>query len=208
MSEPDLQQELLERLRDGDSHAFAELFSRDREKLRKVLLFRMDRRLKSREDPSDILQEIYIDAYQRIPHFLKKPERSFYVWLRQLTIQRLIDVHRRHFSAEKRDLRQEVSFNKRHPVSNSASMAIHLVSQMASPSQMVMEAELIRQIEDALESMEELDREVLAIRHFEDLRNSQVAEVLGISEAAASNRYVRALTRLREVLQRDPEFFK
>ena len=208
MSAPASQAELLDKLQMGDRQAFAELFSRHRDQLRKMLQFRMDRRLQAREDPSDILQEIYIDGCQRIPHFIKKPELSFYVWLRQLATQRLIDVHRRHFTAEKRDIRQEVSLNKRRMASNSTSMAIQLVAQMASPSQMVMEAELVRQIEDALETMDELDREVLAIRHFEDLRNSEVAEVLGISEAAASNRYVRALTRLREVLQRAPGFFE
>jgi RNA polymerase sigma-70 factor, ECF subfamily len=208
MSEPDSKADLIRKLRNGDDEAFAALFSRHREQLRKMLQFRMDRRLQAREDPSDVLQEVYIDALKRIPHFIKKDELSFYVWLRQVAIQCLTDLHRRHFNAEKRDIRQEVSLNNRRNASNSTSMAIQLVAQMASPSQMMMEAELVSQIETALESMDELDREVLAVRHFEDLRNSEVAEVLGISEAAASNRYVRALSRLREVLQRAPGFFE
>lgn len=197
---------LLRQLEDGDAQALVNLFSKYRPRLKQMLLFRMDHRLIAREDASDILQDVYIDAHKRIRHYFKKPETSFYIWLRQLTTQRLIDVHRRHLTAEMRDAKREVSLNRKQFASNSTSMAVQLVAQLASPSELVAHAELVVQIEVALESMDELDREILALRHFEELRNSEVAEVLGIKEAAASNRYVRALSRLREVLEQLPEF--
>jgi RNA polymerase sigma-70 factor (ECF subfamily) len=207
MSDSGLNDELIARLEAGDDHAFVELFSRYRSRLKQMLAFRMDRRLRGREDESDILQEVYIDAHQRMQHYLKRPELSFYVWLRQLTTQRLIDIHRRHLKAEKRNVKQEVSINRHSPAATSASMAVQLVSHLASPSQVAVRAEMVVQIEEALESMDDIDREVLALRHFEELRNSEVAEVLGLKEAAASNRYVRALSRLRDVLKKFPGFF-
>lgn len=206
MSEAGLDDETIARLRAGDEHAFVELFSAHRDRLKRMLEFRMDRRLRGREDASDILQEVYIDAYQRMRHYLRRPELSFYIWLRQLTTQRLIDIHRRHLKAGSRNVDQEVAIDRRYPAATSTSMAIQLVAGLATPSQLVMQAELINQIEKALEEMDETDREVLALRHFEELRNSEVAEVLGLKEAAASNRYMRALARLREVLQKIPGF--
>ena len=208
MSDSALNDELVARLRQGDDDAFVELFARYRGRLKQLLHFRMDRRLQGREDASDVLQEVYIDAHQRLPHYLKKPELSFYVWLRQLTTQRMIDIHRRHLKAEKRDVKQEVSIHRAGAPATSASMASLLVARLATPSQLMMRAELIALVEIALEKMDPVDREILALRHFEELRNSEVAEVLGLKEAAASNRYVRALVRLRDALEQLPEFLE
>jgi RNA polymerase sigma-70 factor (ECF subfamily) len=207
MSESVLNDQLLVRVRAGDEEAFVQLFARHRARLKQMLEFRMDQRLRGREDASDVLQEVYLDAHQRLHHYLKKPELSFYVWLRQLTTQRLIDIHRRHLKAEMRDVKQEVSIHRFPSSTTSASMANLLVARLASPSQLVMRAEMVAQVEKALEQMDPVDREVLALRHFEELRNGEVAEVLGLKEAAASNRYVRALTRLREALEQVPGFF-
>jgi RNA polymerase sigma-70 factor (ECF subfamily) len=207
MSESALNDQLLVRVREGDEEAFVQLFARHRARLKQLLEFRMDQRLRGREDASDVLQEVYLDAHQRLHHYLKKPELSFYVWLRQLTTQRLIDIHRRHLKAEMRDVKQEVPIHRLASTTTSASMAHLLVARLASPSQLVMRAEMVAQVEKALEQMDPIDREVLALRHFEDLRNGEVAEVLGLKEAAASNRYVRALTRLREALEQVPGFF-
>lgn len=206
MSGSGFNDDLVQRMRSGEEHAFVELFSMHRDRLKRMLVFRMDRRLRGREDASDILQEVYIDAHQRMMHYLKRPELSFYVWLRQLTTQRLIDVHRRHLKAEMRDVKQEVGINRTSLAATSASMAIQLAAYLASPSQIAMHAELVIQIEKAIDGMDEIDREVIALRHFEELRNSEVAEVLGLSDAAASNRYMRALARLREVLEETPGF--
>ena len=207
MSESVLNEQLLARVQAGDDDAFVELFARYRGRLKQLLQFRMDPRLRGREDASDVLQEVYIDAHQRLHHYLKKPELSFYVWLRQVTTQRLIDIHRRHLKAEMRDVKQEVSINRFAAAATSASMASLLVARLASPSQLVMRAEMIALVEMALEQMDPIDREILALRHFEELRNHEVAEILGLKEAAASNRYVRALTRLRDALEQVPGFF-
>ena len=137
-----------------------------------MLEFRLDRRLRGREDPSDILQQVYIDAHKNISSYLKRPQLSFYVWLRQLTSQRLIDVYRRHMKAERRDVRQEISINKSNSGVTSASMAIQLAGLLPTPSQVAMQAETIAQIESSLEGMDAIDREILALRHFEELRNS------------------------------------
>ncbi|GAB5441319.1 MAG: hypothetical protein Fues2KO_16680 [Fuerstiella sp.] len=168
-------------------------------RLKQMIQFRLDHRLRRRVDASDVLQEVYVDAHQRLRHFLSRENYSFFIWLRHLTEQRLVDVHRQHLAAGKRDVRQEYSLHQK-ASATSASIARHIVAHMASPSQQVMERELMTRIEAGLRSLEQLDQEVLALRHFEELRNGEVAAVLGISEAAASNRYVRALGRLREVL--------
>ena len=206
MSDSGMNDEMITRLQAGDEAAIVEAFSVHRERLKRMLEFRMDPRLRGREDASDILQEVYLDARQRIRHYLKRSDQSFYIWRRHLTQQRLIDVHRRHLKAEMRDVKQEVSLHTRSPSAASASMAWHFVADLASPSQVAMRAELAAQIEAALESMDQIDREIIAMRHFEELRNCEVAELLGIKEAAASNRYMRALARLREVLQNVPGF--
>lgn len=191
--------DLLQRLHAGDRHAFAAEFDRHRMRLKQMIQFRLDHRLRRRVDASDVLQEVYVDAHQRLRHFLSRENYSFFIWLRHLTEQRLVDVHRQHLAAGKRDVRQEFSLHQK-ASATSASIARHIVAHMASPSQQVMERELMTRIEAGLRSLEQLDQEVLALRHFEELRNGEVAAVLGISEAAASNRYVRALGRLREVL--------
>lgn len=199
--------EILTRLRQGDQDTFAELFSGHRVRLKQMLSHQIDRRLLVRTDLSDILQEAYIDALKRVEHYLKKPELSFYIWLRQITLQRLIDVHRTHLLAEKRSLKSEVSLNQ--PYFNSTashSWAVQIVAHQVSPSQVAMHDEMVARVERTLESMEPMDREVLALRHFEELKNNEVAELLGLSAAAASNRYVRALKRLRETLTSDSLF--
>ena len=202
----DLSPEMIERLEAGDDHAFVELFTQHRHRLKQMMEIQMDPRLRGREDASDILQEVYLDAHQRIKHYLKTPEMSFYVWLRRLAMQRLIDIHRRHLTSEKRNVKQEVSLDRRRNAATSASLAFQLVGRLASPSQIAIQAEMIRQVEQALEKMGPIDRDVLALRHFEELRNSEVAEVLNIKEAAASNRYMRALTRLRDTLEQFSDF--
>lgn len=199
---------LMIRLEQGDDNALAELFAMHRERLRQMVRFRLDRRLRGRVDASDVLQEAYLDAAKRLPHFFDKPQMSFFVWLRQVTTQRLVDIHRRHLGAQRRDARQEVPIHRSdYSAATSASMAARLVGHLTSPSQIVMRLEMLEHLEQALGGMDPIDREVLALRHFEDLTNNEVAEVLQISKAAASNRYVRALSRLHAIMQNVPGFF-
>ena len=196
---------LVERLRQGDSAVLADLFAAFRDRLKRLVTFRMDRRLNGRVDPSDVLQEAFIDANQRVASFVEHPTISAFVWLREITKQRLVDIHRRHLGAQKRTVDNEVSIN-RDGGQNSTSLAIQLIGHLTSPSQIAIRLEIQLQLEEALDTMDPLDREVLTLRHFEELSNNETAEVLGIQKSAASNRYIRALTRLKTILDQIPEF--
>jgi RNA polymerase sigma-70 factor (ECF subfamily) len=200
--------ERVRRLRGGDQQALAELFAHYRDQLRRMVALRLDQRLNGRVSPSDVLQEAYIDALKRVQHYLDKPEQSFLGWLRLVVGQRLVDVHREHLEAQRRSASQEISLSLGGgPAASSLCLAAHLVGPATSPSQAAIRNEALAQLEAALERMDPLDREVLALRHFEELSNTEVAEVLGIEKAAASKRYVRALGRLKEALEALPGSF-
>lgn len=193
---------LVEQLRqEPDQEALASLFSKYRGRLKRLIDFRMDRRLARRVDSSDVMQQVYVEAQSRLRHFASNPALSFYGWLRQITLQTLVDVHRRHLGTKKRDAKQEVSlFAQLNTQSAAQSLAQQLADSLTSPSQAAVKREMVGQLRGVIESMDEIDREVLILRHFEEMGNNEVAEVLGIGEAAASNRYVRALKRLRDML--------
>ena len=201
MTQPAEDAGLLARVRQGDKEALAELFSRNRERLIRMVRFRLDPRLEKRVDENDLLQEIYLNAHKRLQHFEGDSLQSFYIWLRLIAGQTLIDIHRQQVGAQVRAADRERSIEGfLHPHATSTSMAFLLAADRTSPSQAAIRAEMSHQIEQAMESMDPIDREVLALRHFEELRNGEVAEVLGIGEKAASIRYVRALERLKRIL--------
>jgi RNA polymerase sigma-70 factor (ECF subfamily) len=192
---------LLARLREGDQQALAELYSRYRDPLRRMVAIRLDHRLNGRVSPSDVLQEAYIDALKRVGHYLSKPDMPFPGWLRLVVGQRLVEIHRQHLGARMRDAGQEISLaHGAWPAASSVCLAAQLAGDLTSPSMAAEKNEALTQLEEALNRMDPLDREVLALRHFEELSNNEVAEILGIQKAAASKRYVRALTRLKEAL--------
>ena len=202
---PDLPAELLTRLQQGDERALAELFSRHRDRLKRMVSFRLDPRLCGRVDASDVLQEGYLDAAQRIEHYLRDPARSFYVWLRLVVGQRIVDLHRHHLAAQKRDAGQEVSLDFAGPSqATSVCLAANLTGHLTSPSRAAARAETGARLQEALDRMDPIDREVIALRHFEELSNGEVAEVLDIKKQSASSRYVRALKRLKEILAEVP----
>ena len=199
--------DLLDQLKRGDEQALAELFSLHRQRLWRIAHFRLDARLHGRVDADDVLQEAYLNAAQRIRHFVSDSSTSLFVWLRLIVGQTLIDVHRRHLGAQMRDAGREVALGGHGGgQTTSMSLAACLLGHVTSPSQAAVRAETSAQLEAALESMDPIDREVLALRHFEELSNSEVAEVLEIQQKAASIRYVRALKRLKGVLCRLPGF--
>jgi RNA polymerase sigma-70 factor (ECF subfamily) len=199
--------DLVARLGNGDQGALAELFARYGDQLRRMVAFRLDQRLNGRVSSSDILQEAYIDALKRIPHFLSKPEMPIGAWLRLIVGQRLIEVHRQHLGAKIRAANQEISLDQAGWLpASSPRLVDHLVGHLTSPSQAAMRNESSAHLEEALRNMDALDREVLALRHFEELSNNEVAEILGITKAAASKRYVRALDRLKDALAAVPGF--
>lgn len=193
--------ELVNRIVRGDRDALAELFAQHRDRLWRMVNFRIDPRLHGRVDADDVLQEAYLSAAQRIDSFLQDASRSVFVWLRLIVSQTLIDVHRRHLGVKKRDARRDVSIHGGwDSASTSYSLSFHLLGHLTSPSSAAIRAELAQQLDAALETLSDLDREVLAMRHFEELSNQETAQVLGISEQAASIRYVRALGRLKGVM--------
>ena len=193
--------ELLRRAEAGDAEALAGLFARYRERLRQMVRLRLDRRLFGRLDPSDVLQEAYLDLAKRFPEYAAKPTLPFFLWLRWLTGQKLIDLHRRHLGTKMRDAAHEVSLHRGAlPQASSESLAAHLLGKLTSPTQAAVRAETQIRVQEAINSMDPMDREVLVLRHFEMLSNQETAQVLAISKKAASNRYVRALERLKEIL--------
>jgi len=195
------------RLKRGDRDALAVLFSQHRDRLWRMVQFRMDRRLLGRVDPDDVLQEAYLAAESRLEHYDEGTPFSPFVWLRMMVLQTMTDVHRHHLGTQMRDAEREVAFPGGHYLqATSASLAAQFAGQFTSPSQAAVQAEMLAQLEQAVASMDPLDQEILALRHFEELSNSEVAEVLNIQQKAASIRYVRAIKRLREVLSQWPGF--
>ncbi len=174
---------------------------RCRPRLRRMIKLRLDRRLQGRVDPSDVIQETHLEVSRRLAEYLRDPSMPFFLWLRLVTGQKLALVHRQHLGVQARDAGREVSiYRGALPEATSEALAARLVGRQTSPSQAAARAELNIRLQEALNSMEELDREVLALRHFEQLTNGESARVLGISETAACNRYVRALERLKKIL--------
>lgn len=199
---------LLERVRNHDADAVAEVFAQYRDRLKRMIRLRLDRRLQGRVDPSDVLQEAYLDVAARAVEYANKPEMPFFLWLRMVTGQRLLEFHRRHLQTKMRDADLEVSlYGGALPQANSMSLAAQLLGRLTTASAAAMRAELQLQLQHVLNAMDPLDREILALRHFEELSNGEIATVLELSKAAASNRYIRALKKLKDDLSRIPGFF-
>lgn len=179
----------------------AALFSDCHARLERMIEFRMDPRLRNRVDPADVIQDAFIEAQRRIKDFKAWTQSTPFVWIRQITLQILIDIHRSHFR-QKRTLDQEVRLDHVRGVDNGTSflLAHEIVGQVSTPSREVSRNEERARVKLALDSMDPLDQEVLALRHFEQLSNREVAQILGVTITAASNRYVRAMSRLAQIV--------
>jgi RNA polymerase sigma-70 factor (ECF subfamily) len=196
---------LVERLRAGDRQALTDLFQRHRDRLRRMVELRMDARLQGRVDASDVLQDSFLDAAAHLDWYLKGSELPPFLWLRLVVSQRLANYHRRHFGTKMRDLAQEVSlYRDPLPLASSAALASMLLGRLTSPSNAAIRAEQVLRVQDALNALEPLDREVIALRQFEELSRAETAQVLGITAEAAAKRYLRALKRLKAVLEVRP----
>jgi RNA polymerase sigma-70 factor, ECF subfamily len=192
---------LLARLKEHDKETLGELFMLHRDRLWRMLYVRLDKRLSKRLAPEDVLQETFLDVARRIGEYVADPAVPFYVWLRFLTVQRMQMLQRAHLGAQQRSANLEVGLpDGRGVFASPESMAGELISHMTSPSQAAVRHELQARLRSALEGMDPIDREVLALRHFEELGNNEVAQVLGITKEAASKRHLRALKRLKEIL--------
>jgi RNA polymerase sigma-70 factor (ECF subfamily) len=196
---------LVERLRGGDRLALADLFQRYRDRLRRMVELRMDARLQGRVDASDVLQDAFLDAAARVDGYLKDSGLPAFLWLRLVVGERLAICQRRHLGAKMRAAGQEVSlYRDPLPRATSAALASMLLGRLTAPSHAAVRAELVLQVQEALNALDPLDREVVALRHFEQLSRAETAQVLGISEDAGAKRYIRALKRLKEVLASMP----
>jgi RNA polymerase sigma-70 factor (ECF subfamily) len=201
--------ELINRVVQGDHAALADLFSLYRPRLWRLVAFRLHPQLQGRIDADDVLQDAWLRAIDRIESFLRDAATSPFLWFRTIVSQTLVDLHRFHMGAQKRSAAREFSINRGWSnESTSSSMSFHLQQPTKSPSSTLGRAEQARQLETALQGMNENDREVLALRHFEELSNSETARVLNMTEQAASARYIRALARLKQVLEVFPGGFE
>jgi RNA polymerase sigma-70 factor (ECF subfamily) len=195
---------LLRRWENGDRCALDEILALHRPRLRRMIQLRMDQRLQGRVDPSDVIQDAYLEVVQRIPKYLEDRRMPLFVWIRFIVGEHLLRLHRRHLGAAKRDAGREVSIHK--PFVSEAStamLAARLVGKLTSPSLAAQRAENGQRVEQALLRLDEVDREILALRHVEQLSRIEAAHTLGISESAGGRRYVKALLRLREQLKQD-----
>jgi RNA polymerase sigma-70 factor (ECF subfamily) len=189
----------------GDADTWGLLLDRHRGRLRRMLVLRLDHRLQGRIDPSDVIQETYVEATERKDEYFRQRTMPFYLWLRFLAAQRLLILHRRHLGARIRDASREVTLVRgMMPEASSAALAAHLLGRECRPSEVAIRAEIKLRLQETLNEMEPLDREVPALRHFEQLSNAETARVLQINPTAASKRYVRALRKLKEILTKQP----
>lgn len=196
---------LLSRAAGGDMDAWGSLLALHQERLQCVVSFRLDPRLRGRIDQADVVQETFVAATARRAEFFRQSTQSLFLWLRWMVGNTLLELHRHHLGARKRDARREISSGRCSHVKNGdVSTGIALVAQLTAgvtgPATAAGRAELQGRLNDALSKMDATDREVLALRHYEQLTSAEAAQVLGIQERAAAKRYTRALERLREML--------
>lgn len=192
---------LIERARAGDASALNAIFTRHRARLRRMVDIRLDRRLQARVDASDVIQDAYLEVAQRLDEYLRDPKLPLFLWLRLVVGQRLMKLHRLHLGTQLRDVGREVSlYREALPAASSAALAAQLLGKHTSPTQAVIRAERMLRLQEALNTLDPIDREVLSLRHFEELTRAETAQVLGITEGAAAKRYVRALKRLTDLL--------
>ena len=199
---------LEQRVQDGDQQALAELFQIERARLRKIVDTRLDVRLQGRVDPSDVLQETFVDLTKKLAGYRERcrtKPMSLFVWMRLVAVERVLICHRAHLDAGARAVQREVV---RLNANSATSMflAEQFLAQFASAEHRLLKKEMQQVLLKTLDEMEPLDHEVITMRYFEELTNGEIAESLGISKNAASSRFVRAMTRLRQELDTIPGF--
>jgi RNA polymerase sigma-70 factor (ECF subfamily) len=192
--------ELLRQAADGDPGAREGLLTRHRDRLRKMIAWRLDRRLAARVDPSDVVQEVLLEASGKMDRYLRERPLPFFPWLRALAGERLVALHRRHVRAQGRSVRREEPGLLNLPDESAAELADRLVTSATNPMQRALRQEQRERVRQALGRLSERDREVLVLRNLEQLSVADTAEVLGISEGAVKVRHLRALERLRTLL--------
>jgi RNA polymerase sigma-70 factor, ECF subfamily len=185
----------------GDGESWESLVGTSRHWLRRMVAIRLDHRIQGRVDPSDVIQDAYLDAWRDLGSYLNRPEIPFFLWLRGIAGNKVPELHRRHLGTQMRDPRREVSIRDAAMAETTTAVAAHLLGDLTRASEEAARLELKLRRQDALDVMDPIDREVLALRHFEQLSPAETARVLGIKEKAVAMRYMRALRRLKEILK-------
>jgi RNA polymerase sigma-70 factor (ECF subfamily) len=191
--------ELLTRAAAGDAEARGLLLAEQRERLRRMIAVRIDRRLLARLDPSDVVQEVLAEACLQLSAYLRSRPLPFYPWLRQLAWNRLVDLHRRHVQSQRRSVLREEG--PALPDDSVLELAGRLIATGSSPSEHVLREEVRARVHAALQQLGERDREILVLRYLEKLTSGEIAAVLGLTESGVKSRHFRALQRLRGVIE-------
>ena len=191
---------LLLRAGKGDEGAMRCLMDRHRARLKRMVAVRMDPRMRTRVDASDVVQEALMEAARRLPSYTRSQPLPFYPWLRGIAWQHLVDLHRQHVGARKRTLRREVSADMQLPDESAIDLVQRLASSGTSPSQRAIREEVRERVRSALNRLSPEDREILVLRHLEQLKTAEIAVILGIDEGAVKMRRLRAARRLRDLL--------
>jgi RNA polymerase sigma-70 factor (ECF subfamily) len=196
---------LLEKVEKGDNGAVDQLLVHHREPLRRMIGLRLDPALAARVDASDIVQDVMLEASRRLADYLKNPVMPFHLWLRHIAKDHVIDAHRKHRLAQRRSTDREQSIRPALGDQSSLDLAAQFFDHELTPATAALRQEMQHRLEAAVGELEEDDREIILMRHFEQLSNQEVATVLGLTEAAASMRYLRALRKLRAMLATESE---
>ena len=190
--------ELVEQAQAGDGDALAKLFTQYKRQLRTMIALRMDNNLKGRVDPSDILQDAWVNVVRKLPNY-DSDKMSFFVWLRLVTTDQIITSHRQHIGAQKRDAGREL--RRQHLNATSLSLGNFFVDKYTSVVGRAIKAEQQARLHAALDQMEDCDREIIAMRIFEGMSNAETAESLEITTNAASKRFIKAVGKIRNELK-------
>jgi RNA polymerase sigma-70 factor (ECF subfamily) len=198
-------EELFERAGRGDAAAWGQLLTAHQEKLVRIVAFRMDPRLRGRVDAADVVQDAFVEASAHRADYFGAPAVPLFLWLRGVVKNKLLEVCRHHLDAHMRDVKRELPIDlPRTADETSAALCAHLTAGLTRPSVAAVRGEVTARLAKALDEIDPTDREVLALRHFEQLTSAEAAQVLGIQERAAAKRYLRALERLRKILSEMP----
>ncbi|MEL7497126.1 MAG: sigma-70 family RNA polymerase sigma factor [Planctomycetota bacterium] len=197
-------EQLLKQAGDGDPAAVNQLMDRHRNSLRQLVRMRLDQRIQKRVDVSDVVQDVLVEANRRLERYINDPIMPFHLWLRQIAKDRIIDAHRRHRVSAKRSIDREQQMVAPRGYDQSS---IHLASLLGdpqlTPAAAALQKEMARKVEEAISKLNEKDCEIVVMRHYEHLSNQEIGKILGLTEPAASMRYLRAIRRLKEILQNE-----
>lgn len=193
--------ELLQNAKDGNPNAVEKLISHHRDPLRRMISNRLDPAISARVDASDIVQDVLLEAHRRLSDYLRKPDMPFHLWLRHIALDHIIDAHRKHRQAQRRSMDRERPLTSG-PLGDQSSMELsgQLMAEDPTPASAAIHAELKARLDQSISLLEPDDREIVLMRHAEQMSNQEVAQLLGLTEAAASMRYLRAIRKLRGVI--------